>query len=159
MHFSITQKGSSDPRPKNLFCHPALCPSVLPNPHPCRPLTSGPAGRRAGPAAIPLDRNAGGMRPRPSGKRTLIRPANLNRYRRHHRQSQIPAAPLTSGLAGRRAGPAAIPLDRKAGDERRPAPLAGRSLFKTLSIFSAGAGISETNACFQPQMRIIGFRS
>jgi hypothetical protein len=36
---------------------------VPPKLHPCRPLTSGLAGRRAGPPAAPLDRNAGGPRP------------------------------------------------------------------------------------------------
>ena len=37
--------------------------------HPCRPLTSGHAGRRAGPPAIPLDRKAGDERIRPTGWR------------------------------------------------------------------------------------------
>jgi len=55
----------------------------------------------------------------------LIHAAKPNPYRPHRRQAASLPPPLTSGQAGRRAGPAAIPLDRNAGDERRPAPLAG----------------------------------
>jgi hypothetical protein len=93
-------------------------------PHPCRPLTSGPASRRAGPPAIPLDWIAGDMRLRLAPWwAAFIRAAKLNPYRPHCRQSRIPAASPTSGPAGRRAGPPAITLDRNAGDGRpRSAP-------------------------------------
>jgi len=44
----------------------SLPPPSPPRPHPCRPPTSGPASTRAGPQAIPIDRNAGDKRPRPA---------------------------------------------------------------------------------------------
>jgi hypothetical protein len=52
--------------------HPRCQAASLPPPsppiwHPCRPLTSGRAGRRARSPALPLDRNAGDPRPRLSG--------------------------------------------------------------------------------------------
>jgi len=75
------------------------------------------AGARAGGRGqrpIPLDRKAGDERPQSAlWQAASIHAAKPNPYPRHHRQSRIPAAPLTSGPAGKRAGPPAIPLDQK----------------------------------------------
>jgi hypothetical protein len=94
--------------------------------NPYRPPTSGPAGMRAGPAAIPARpehrRRAG---TRPPGVRPFIRAANLNPYRPHCRQSRIPAAPLTSGPAGMQAGGATRdPARPQRRHQRASGPLA-----------------------------------
>jgi hypothetical protein len=98
--------------------------AITASPHPCRPLTSGPAGMRTRPQAIPLDRNAGDPRPRPSGRRALIRAAKLNPYRRHHRQaaSLPPPHERASGPAG---GGGGDPRSTGMQATSDPGPLAG----------------------------------
>jgi len=96
----------------------SLPPPSPPRPHPCRPFTSGPAGKRAGPPAIPARPEC--RRPAPPARPPGGLPSSALPIR-------IPTTPLTSGPAGRRAGPPTIPRDRKAGDER-PRPSGRRAL-------------------------------
>jgi len=81
---------------------------------------SGHAGGATGDPARPECRRRANPG-QPPGRRALIHAAKLSPYRRHHRQAASLPPPLTSGAAGRRAGPQAIPIDRNAGDERTPA--------------------------------------
>jgi hypothetical protein len=116
---STGTQATSDPgRPswRAAFMHAA-------KPHPCRPLTSGPADTQAGPAAIPLDRIAGDERPRPSGRRALIHAANPNPYRRPRRQAASLPPP---SRAGQRAGGRGHRRSRATGMQATsgPGPLA-----------------------------------
>jgi len=70
---------------------------------PCCQSTSLPPAPRAGQRRSPLDRNAGDERAQPGpGGLPFIRAANLNPYRRHHRQSASlpPPHEQASGQAG-----------------------------------------------------------
>jgi len=95
------------------------CPPSPPSHIPAAPLTSGHAGMRAGPQAIPARpecRRRAGLRP--SWRAALIRPANPNPYRRHHRQSTSlpPPHERARGHANEATGDPARP------ERRRPAP-------------------------------------
>ena len=82
--------------------------AITAKPHPCRPLTSGLAGLRAGAAAIHA-RPECRRRATPALWQAAFYPLCQSKsLPPSSPPSRIPAAPLTSGLAGRRARPAAI---------------------------------------------------
>jgi hypothetical protein len=89
------------------------------------PLTSGPAGMRAGPPAILLDRSAGDERPRPPWRAAFIHAAKPHPYRPHRHQSCIPAAPPHERARGHAGGAPGNPARSECG--RRASGPAHRS--------------------------------
>jgi len=102
----------------------SLPPPSPPSRIPAAPLTSGPAGRRAGPQAISLDRNAGDGRPRsgPGGLPSSALPSCIPTAA--IASNPHPCRPLTSGqrASGHAGGATGDPRSTGRQATRRPRP-------------------------------------